>query len=366
VIPQRFGFRWEEVNHRVSKWGLQLTDASEEDCRPRVLRTEVVGGNFSEDDIDRPTLQYGFQDRTGKTARQFGTARRSLELNIPAAGVASGTETFDRDALDLQHYPRVIALIDGMRFDTDTDQPDSYPDDYNPAHGYTVHGLGASVEATDVSEESVHVSYRLRFEPGASPDREKLNRALEHARVAGRLDVLLVGTSAPTREGSVATSITHPKPENGTDRRFAPPPEEERLVALEGEPGRPVGLYGLSSFEFELTPQINCEKDGDCPEGEACKSDGSCTEKYGEPGFYVRELSVGLRLDVYDRSAGEAQFVLTGFASNTSKFVTFWSMQTEFEGSMHWLQTEGVSGAVRYSREFETGAETFPLVEMAN
>jgi len=80
----------------------------------------------------------------------------------------------------------------------------------------------------------------------------------------------------------------------------------------------------------------------------------------------VRELSVGLRLDEYDRSAGEAQFVLTGFASNTSKFVTFWPMQTAFEGSMHWLQTEGVSGAVRYSREFETGAETFPLVEMAN
>lgn len=366
VVPQRFGFRWEKVNHRISKWDLQLTESSEEDCRPRLLKTEIVGGNFSEDNIDRPTLQYGFQDRTAASARQLGTARRSLEVTISPSGVASGTETFDRDALDLQHFPRVIALIDGIRFDTDTEQPDSYPDDYNPAHGYTVHGIGASAEVSDLSEESVHVSYRLRFDPGASPDRDKLNRALEHARVEGRLDVLLVGTSAPTHAGSVSTTITHPKPENGKDRRFAPPPEQERLIALKGEPERPVGLYGLSSFEFELTPQINCEQDSDCPEGEACRSDGSCTEKFGEPGFYVRELSVDLRLDDYDRSSGEGLFVLTGFASNTSEFVAFWSMQTDFEGSMRWIQTAGASGAVRYSRDFQTGAATFPLVEMAN
>lgn len=363
VVPHRFGFRWELVNHRVSKWDLQLTEAGREDCRPRMLETEVVGGTFSTDDSDTPTLKYAFQDRTADSSQRFGTARRSLNLTISPEGVAEGTKTLDRADLNLEHFPRIVAFIDGFRFDTDIEQPESYPEDYNPAHGYTLHGVGASVEIEETSAESIELSYRLRFEPGASPDREKLNRTLAHAQVGGRLDLLLVGTSSPVQTGSVETTASYPKPD--PQSAFEPPPEEQRRVELEGEPGEPAGIYGISSFDVDLTPQIECSSDSDCPEGETCESGGDCTETLGDPGFYLREITVDLELLNYDRAAGEATFLLTGFASNSTDFVAFWPMQTEFTGRMRWIQVGGASGSVRYDRAFETGKTVFPLVDMA-
>lgn len=362
VVPTRLGFRWGDLNHRVSKWKARWA-ADGAPCPPTRLDYTVVGGPFSNREFDdNPTAKVGFRRLDARRPVHVGTAVRSIELTVGPGGVAEGTQRWDRDAIDLTGYPAVVPLIAGLGIDTDTDQSDAYPDEYDPAHGYTVSTLGASVEAEQVGGDAIEVAYRFEFGAGASPDRPPLNDTLAHARVDGRLDVLLVGTT-PNRVHRGANSYTeaYPVPETGTDDEFDHVSPERQRVVVDGSAGLPAGIFGFQSFAFDLEARLDCLGGDDCPAGESCTDDGSCTRNFGPPGFYLRELTVDLRLDDYDRQTGRATFLVDGFASNSTRFVGFYSLESSFRGRFAWLQVPGAGTTTRADRKFDTGSTSWEL-----
>ncbi len=364
VVPSRLGFRWDAINHRYSSWNHELGREDDQRCRATRLAVSHVGGDFSEGNDETPHLKYGFRERTGSPPAGVGAARRQIDVAIGPDGEAVGSETFQRADLNLREYEDVVALVEGFGFETDVEQSNDYPDDYDPGEGYTLHALGASLDA-DAREETVELDYRLRVQPGASPDRTTHNEAVPHARLEGRLDVLLVGVGDAARtDGSVEYSYAHEKPTAFEPDDFSPAPEDDQRIALDGAPGFAPGMFGLRSFEFELTPDRECESADDCPEGESCREDATCTREIGPPGFYLREMTVDLDLESYDAESGEATFLLNGYASNASEAIGFWPMRVEFSGAMTWLQTDSVSETYRSESPFETGETNFELDDM--
>lgn len=362
VVPTRFGYRWRDLNHRVSKWNTRLS-ADESPCPPAHLDYTVVGGPFSDRDFDdKPTAKIGFRRIDAAESTHVGTALRRVDATVGADGVAEGTASYERDAVDLADYGSVVPVVAGFAVDTDTEQPDGYPEDYNPAHGYTIRAFGASVATASIDEERLEIDYRFEFQPAASPDRPQMNDALEHARIDARLDILLIGTSRRRiHRGTTSYETTFPVPETGTDDDFDHAPEEDQRITLEGTPNLPAGVFGFQSFHFDLATQLDCLGGDDCPAGESCNEDGTCTRKYGRPGFYVRELGVDVQLDDYDPTSGRADFSADGFVSNATRLIGFYSLESSFEGRIAWFQVPGAGPTVRASRTFDTGATEWHL-----
>lgn len=365
VVPQRMGFRWNKLNHRVSLWSLRLA-RPDDTCRADALESGCIGGNFSTGEgigvEDNPSLRYGFQLHDSPEPRPLGAAHRTFEATIDSDGIVEKTVTLQRDALELEHYDRIVPLLGGWEFETDVEPSDDYPDDYDPARGYTMAGIGASVEALDVTETEVQLRYRLRFRPGASDDRIEHNRAVPRARIGAELDVLLIGApSNRVRTGSTSYELAYETPEPREEPLARAPPEQTR-IALSGQSGGPRGIWGLQSFDFQFDAELTCNRDGDCPDGDSCRLEtSSCRETYGPPGFYLRELSAALSLRDYDRSSGRAIFDFDGFASNTSDFVSYYPLHSTFTGRMAWFQVEGSADPVRGERSVETGRTSFEL-----
>jgi hypothetical protein len=368
VVPHRFGFRWEKLNHRFSRWNVAYDTPSDNPCDAQNLETAIVGGAFSMGDqkTDNPALHYGFRRQSADQPNAVGAARRSVDVTLEGDGLVEQSKTFDRSDLNLEHYDRVVPLIEGFGFTTDVDKPDDYPDDYDPAHGYTLRRFGASVATAELTDESLRIDYGVRLTPGTAPDRDPHNRAVPHARIEARLDVLLIGVDdRPVQTGGVDYELAYEVPEAAMEDDFPPASDEQQRVSLEGEPGAGEGIWGLQSFDFALSTDLTCQGDLDCPEGETCNSsDQTCTEKRGKPGFYIREFTVDATLDGYDAETGEADFLLNGYASNATQLIGFWAMTSRFTGQMAWIQTGDASPSHRGERTIEEAEKTFPLSEL--
>lgn len=357
-VPQQLGLGWAEVNHRIARWRVGLR-GEEPQRTPEAVEAAFVGGTFStgERAEDEAILRFGW--RRVET-RRLGVARRRVEATLGPDGIAEGERTWSRTELGLSGWPRVVALVRGVSFDTTDAEP--APNGYDPAHGWTSRGLGAAVEVVADAGGEVTLSWRLRFEPGTAHDREKLNGALSSAEVAGRLEVLLVGLAdTPTRAGATSFSLEGPPPEFGEDRGPEPAPEEARRIPLDGASGGPAGFAGLSAFDLELTPRTDCEGDGDCPAGETCGSEASCTRAQGPPGYYVRELGVGVEREGYDPETGRATFLVDGDASNASSLVAYYALRAEVSARVRWIQAPGAQRRRTLEHRFGAGATEVPL-----
>lgn len=331
----------------------------DEECAPDQLDVDFIGGDFStgESASDTPMLRFGYQRVNGKAARARA-ARVSIDATVGPEGRVEGQETFSREALGLRGFDDVIAIIDGIAFDTNVAQPDSYPDDYDPAHGYTMRGFGAGVEVDSAEGDDIVVDWHLVFDAANSPDRASHNRAVAHARVGGTLDILLLGTDAPVTRESHAYSQSHPDPEPLSDEVPPHPDEETQRFTVTGAAGKPLGIYGLGSFEFGLTIAGTCDN---CSVVDSCGEDGFCTNAGPEPGEYLREIAVAVTLDTYDEDSGEAVFLVDGYLSGASTFIANYAMEYNFTADVVWAQIPVDVEAQRLEETFETGSATFDL-----
>jgi len=384
-IPNRFGYRWERLNHRVSSWGHRLTPSpgfgyreadADTRCRATRLDTTFQGGTFAtgEQQSDTPQLKYAYQTVDRDSPRQLGAARRQIAATIPATpgasaegpdvdGTASGRITWQRDDLELQHYDTVTALIDGFEFFTDLPQSASYPDDYNPAHGYTSRGMSASVSVVETTNETVTVEWRLRFGFGATEDRESLNRAIPHARVGALLGITLVGTSADrVHRGTVDYSLSYPHQSPFIEQVLSHAETDDQIVQLNGSSSYGRGVWGLRHFSFRLAPDVGCNSGQEsCPVGDSCGEDNACQRTYGPAGYYMREFSVDVSLDDYDRQTGRARFLVDGFASNSSQAVAFYAMNHDFAADITWIQTGSAPERTSLDTSHPAGATAISL-----
>jgi hypothetical protein len=361
VIPTAMGLAWENLNHRISRYAIQLSPAPGEACLAERVETVFIGGDYSTGETltDIPRLRWSGTRIAATSPEQMGAARLRLDFLIDAAagGEATLTETLDRDALHLLHYPHVIALVEGLALRTDVAQAAGYPDDYDPAHGYTSRGIGAELRVVEFDEAEILLEAILRFAHGTS-DRKNMNGAMASALTEGSLDVLLIGLAEAPVEGSVdyGLEVEVPPLMRDVEVPHAPALERQLVLALpaSGAGGGQSGLSGISGlvgwtgFRFELDP---------------VETEGA--------GYYIRELSLGLNptISAVGGSApGPLLVDVDGYASNASKFVAYYGMRSRFLGHVAWLPllvtNEALleaSGSMGLSESFETGSASFEL-----
>ena len=359
VVPHRMGLRWRLLNHRVSTWSVRL---DRDDCLADTLEVTSIGGDFSTGETadDQPSLAYAFR-RVKASPEELGVARVSIETEVGPDDREEGTVDVDRAKLNLRNYPHVAVLIEGIEFVTDIPQDADYPESYEPAHGYTMRGFGAGATVESADAATVRVKWNLHFEPGPSADREPVNAAIDHAKVAAKLDLLVVGLAkVEPVEAHVEYSQSHPPPTPLVDQEIPHADEETQTVAMTGRAAD--GFWGFSSFDFALQFDGACEEHSDCvfyrAFANACREDDTCGEGGSEPGDYLREIYVSM--DLAERNEAEAKFHVDGFISNASRFLANYALAYDFAADVVWVPVgEATPGAI--AEEFETGEKEWPL-----
>jgi hypothetical protein len=303
----------------------------------------------------------------GAARRQISTVITATPSGQPAgpqvAGAASGRATWQRDDLALEHYDEVTALIQGFEFFTDLPQAAGYPADYDAADGYTSRGITLSVDVVELSAETVTLEWHMRFGLGGTEDREKMNRAIPHARIGAQLDVLLVGTSASRlHRDAISYELSYPHQQPFQERILEPADEETQRLTMRGDPDHGAGIWGLHAVSMQLTPNVGCAEDQErCPAGDSCGTNQACNMTYGPAGYYIREMAVDVDMADYDEATGRAQFLIDGFASNASEAITFYAMNHKFSAGVTWLQTDGAPRRRSLNRTHSVGAHTIEL-----
>ncbi len=350
VVPTAMGLGWEKLNHRMSTWSLRLD--REDRCKADELLVTHIGGDFSTGEgptADAPDVEFEFLDVTTDPA-QVGVARVTADFTIGPEHLVEQTITVDREEHSLRHYPYVAVIVEGIEWITDVEQPADYPDNYEAAHGYTMRALGAGASIADFDADEISLDAWMLFKPGPSPDRPRLNAALEHAVVGGKLDLLVVGASSETVfEASHSYSVEHEAPEPLEDQDLPHASNDTQRVEIL-EPGESHGFWGFSSFRFDLN-YAGCSRVDTC--------DGDVGENGGEePGEYLREIYVGIRQE----SAGDVggSFLVDGYVSNASRFLANYQNVYDFSADMVWVRSGDVGAGV-ITEVFETGSASFAL-----
>lgn len=333
LVPHRLGFAWEDLNHRISVFDATLEP--ETACVPETVRSRIIGGDFTTGDAlnisDDAFLRMGVS-RVDTTPDVLGAHRLRIPVRIAGGAVAEGSLTLDREEIALRGYGEIIALVGGIQFDTNVPGIEDYPEDYDPAHGYTSRGFGAAVGISAIDPVSLVLDWRLRFEPGLAKDRDNHNRAVPRAEIDAALDVILVGVPEPSASSAeVAYTLRYERPELLDDSVLDPAPLEDQRVSLPGPIGADLGIVGLRSFDFVLDVEDrSCNRDRDCSRAETCTDDAVCTTELGEPGFYVREISVGVQPESFDEGTGELTALVNGYASNATQLIEFHALTHTF------------------------------------
>jgi len=254
-------------------------------------------------------------------------AHRATELDIDPSQHAAAT--VDRAP---SSAPRVEVLT-GLELDTDVEQGPDYPDEYDPAHGYTSRGITARV--TDRDDGGVDVE--VAFEHGPA-DRPPMNEAIPfaHTRAVVRHATVEVTDGHLTRHQKTL-HLSYPEQEL-LDTSPLPHGEDAELATeIQGEPGFEHGMVLLTGMAFSLFAYVD----------------------YGD---YLRELSVRPRQLSYDPASGKATLLVDGYASN-SGFLTMAAMDAQMVFDLVLVQWNG-GGAPRqvaFESSFDTGEATFSL-----
>ena len=363
IVPSRIGMGWRDFNHRISLWSLRLDRDAAERCNSDLLKLHYIGGDFTTGETrdDAPHVHYSFQRVAGADNFFVGAASVSVPLRFERVDEVTGQQQYSRDELNLEGYEGVVALIEGLDLRTGVEQRDDYPDDYDPAHGYTSRGIGVDVEVTALDDETITLDYTVRFASGTN-DRPDMNRAIPFADNDGALDVLLVGYNETTPlRGTVDYSLEYEEPVAFDPQVIDPAPIEDQRVVIEGDPTVGAGIYGMSRFWFVLDPPLTCILDQDCSGGETC-SDDMCSTDIAEPGYYIRELTTGVELESYNADSGVASFLFNGYVSNSS-VLAFKALHTQFDGELVWLQLDGAGDQVSFDEQLEVLMLDIPLAD---
>ncbi|MFB6371648.1 MAG: hypothetical protein ABEN55_00700, partial [Bradymonadaceae bacterium] len=281
-------------------------------------------------------------------------------------GLYRTTCRLDRDSLNLTGYDRIVPVITGFGFDTSIPQSRLFPTSYHPGHGYLTRGIGAGVEFAGADDRQIDLDVWLRYGFGAAIDRPYHNEALLDAQVGAELDLALVGVNeVPVSRGRVKYEIAYDEePKIGLEQTLPPAPESDKRIVLQGTPGAPSGIWGMQAFNFVLTPERTCRWTEGGPFDDELRDDNSPHSEYGDPGFYIRELTLDLDQTSYDPATGEAEFLFDGYASNATMAIPFHCLRSQFTGRMAWLQTDATTAPYEFSTEFETGRSDFALADM--
>lgn len=359
-IPTRFDAGWERLNHRISQLGF-LRAAGSGECAVDAWDLTFVGGDFTTGGVATDEAEIGFDwVDVAFAAGEAAAIRVPIETLVRPGGTVSGVLALTDGETGLGEFEHVVAVIGGFRLDTDSPQPDTYPEEYDPALGYTSRGLGFDVEASrEPGSAVIELRWSIRFEHGATFDgfiRPDMNAAIAHAQSAALLEVIVVASSDPATTREVQWLQETEEPYRATTEREPAVDVSLRTLELSGS-GDATGVAALSAFQFRLYPDAACSADRDCDQGDTCGADGECVLPFGPPGDYVRQLATGVEVVGVDETTGAATVVVDGYASTASEAFAFRPLEHNFSARVAWFQAASATHW-RFAGTQPTGTRT--------
>jgi len=157
-----FHYEWDKLSHRISLHQAQLhNDGS--------MTMGMIGGDWStgETFTDLPTFRMHQQQISDP---YFSTIYGETTLTLVADQPQEISIPLDQNVAGI--------ALQGFRINTDIAQGEEYPDDYDPAHGYTASGYNIGVEP-DLENRNATVHAQVDWGP---QDRENMNTAMQFAQ----------------------------------------------------------------------------------------------------------------------------------------------------------------------------------------
>ena len=338
LLPQRFSLSWEKVNHRVSLLGFGTPILADLPCPalPGQAAIAIKGGDWSTGQTmkDTPRVEaffYAVDARRDGDHPAAAFVRTTNNYTLGPQGDSkdhraqvSDTLVFDLAALKIEGYQRYVPAIIGYRLDTGVKQPQGYPGDYDPGHGYTLSLL--EIKLGEPVRAGSRIQIPLTASIGWGPsDRRNMNAALKLAVTAVRVDVALIGLDGHTTQWSKSYKLAYGTPELGKELNQPPATEEQKRLLVQGRSGFQHAVPIWQTIRHELT--------GD---------------KY--VGFYIRTLRDSVKLLSHDPANGAVTLDVDGYAG-TSSVIDFHRLTHAYEAAGQVLQlnarsvrTAGTSG----------------------
>lgn len=243
VVWTGFNYSWDLLSHRIA-----LSEVTVEEDGS--LSLGIIGGDWSTGSTftDAPLYRVSYQN---VSSRGLIIEHGSTELLLgPDEEVTASASITDTSILDMEN---AVVVLRGYKIDTDIEQSADYPEDYDPALGYTSRGFGFGLTELDASG-SFDVSAALRWGP---QDRADMNGAIPHAQSAVVVSWTAIGFSGDLTAQSISSTV---------DYDWDPPYTEHDAL---GEADLPItlgddnpGFLGLRSFDLLITDQDGT--DGGC------------------------------------------------------------------------------------------------------
>jgi hypothetical protein len=152
---------WGMLSHRVSLIDVRTGEGDR-------AHSGILGGDWSTGDTWSDDVNHRIHQQH-ITGDQLLFEQGSITLSVGPGETASGSAAVAMESPNL-------AVLQGFTINTDTAQTAGYPDDYDPALGYTSRGFGFAVALNDSNE--VVATANVDWGPR---DRDDMNRAIEHA-----------------------------------------------------------------------------------------------------------------------------------------------------------------------------------------
>jgi hypothetical protein len=272
VVWTGFNYSWDLLSHRIA-----LNEVTVEEDGS--LSLALIGGDWSTGSTfsDVPTYRVRYQN---VSSRGLIVEHGATELLLGPDGEATVSASITNgEILDMEN---AIVVLRGYRIDTDIEQSADYPEDYDPALGYTSRGFGFSLSELD-DTGAFDVTAALRWGP---QDREDMNGAIPYAQSAVVVSWTAIGFSGELTGESISATVDYAWDPPYTEHE--PLGESDLPISLGGD----VGFLGLRSFDLLIVDQ-----DG---------SDGGC---------YLRRFG----LEAVQDSTGQPQYAIAD-GTNSSAF----------------------------------------------
>lgn len=216
-------------------------------------------------------------------------ARGSVRIDLDGQDEVRVPVLFDLSAAGLDGAPEIAVVLDGIELDTDVSQGPGFPPSYDPADGYALRTVGASIDS--LSRDGVDLRFEVAGSFGVgSVGETEMDRAAAVARLEMVVHYAVVGLQVAPVTGSLAyreRHFGHGEEELAVCR---PDPAVTQLT-LAGLPGM-MAAPALTSFRIALFPD---------------------DEGAGE---YVHELSILVDSFEHDAASGVATMQVEGYVSN--------------------------------------------------
>ncbi len=231
IVWAGWNHTWSKLSHRVSF----IQAIAEPDGG---LSMGIRGGDWSTGDTWADDAAYRMQ-----LQRVYGygldIVHGETSLTVGPEGVATVEDSAEVTS------EQVVVVLRGFEIETDVAQGADYPDDYDPALGYTSRGFGMEVggATADGSLVTFDVTAAIRWGPR---DRDDMNAAMPLAETGVRVAWTVIGYSGAESHISLSDAV---------DLSHSPPYSTQSGLEISTELDGGPGIIGLTAFDLGVRDQ---------------------------------------------------------------------------------------------------------------